>query len=94
MSGFGGGAVQIGAPPLLVFWLGGENNAATVRANIMVYFIMQGALTFAFYLYNGLFNAQVIALAIMIGVPFTWRWRPALIGFTAPATGSTAAWLM
>ena len=25
LAGFGGGAVQIGAPPLLVFWLGGAN---------------------------------------------------------------------
>lgn len=71
MSGFGGGSVQIGAPPLLLFWLGGENNAATVRANIMIYFIMQGALTIALYLYSGLFSLRVLVLAIMIGVPFT-----------------------
>jgi hypothetical protein len=45
LAGFGGGAVQIGAPPLLVFWLGGENSAATVRANIMIYFISQGTLS-------------------------------------------------
>ena len=38
-AGFGGGAVQIGAPPLLIFWLSGANKAATVRANIMVYFL-------------------------------------------------------
>lgn len=70
VSGFGGGSVQIGAPPLLVFWLGGENNAATVRANIMVYFILQGALSIILYLSTGLFSAQVFALAIMLGVPF------------------------
>jgi uncharacterized membrane protein YfcA len=70
LSGFGGGAVQIGAPPLLVFWLGGNNKAATVRANMMVYFIAQSTLSLALYFYNGLFNAQVITLALMIGVPF------------------------
>ena len=32
-AGFGGGAVQIAAPPLLIFWLSGANKAATVRAN-------------------------------------------------------------
>ena len=70
LAGFGAGAVQIGAPPLLVFWLGGNNNAATVRANIMVYFIAQGALSCIAYFYNALFNAQTIALSLLLGLPF------------------------
>ena len=70
MAGFGAGAVQIGAPPLLVFWLGGNNNAATVRANIMVYFIMQGALACVLYFYGGLLNTQTVALALLLGLPF------------------------
>ncbi|HEY0301577.1 MAG TPA: sulfite exporter TauE/SafE family protein [Rhizomicrobium sp.] len=69
-SGFGAGAVQIGAPPLLVFWLGGKNSAATVRANIMVYFLVQGALSFVLYLYNGLFDAQTTVLSLLFGAPF------------------------
>ena len=60
LAGFGGGAVQIGAPPLLVFWLGGNNDAVTVRANIMVYFVMQGALSMVMYFFSGLFSAQAI----------------------------------
>jgi hypothetical protein len=70
VAGFGGGAVQIGAPPLLVYWLGGQNSAATVRANIMVYFIMQGTLSVLAYIYGGLFTAQTLALSILFGVPF------------------------
>jgi len=70
LAGFSGGAVQIGAPPLLVFWLGGSNNAATVRANIMVYFIMQGALSMVMYFFNGLFTAQAVVLSVLLGVPF------------------------
>ncbi|MFI4972236.1 MAG: TSUP family transporter [Hyphomicrobiales bacterium] len=70
LAGFGGGAVQIGAPPLLVFWLGGNNNAVTVRANIMVYFIMQGALSMVMYFFSGLFNAQAIVLSLLLGLPF------------------------
>ena len=70
LSGFGGGAVQIGAPPLLVFWLGGKNSATTVRANIMVYFILQGTLSFLLYLFIGLFDAQVVVLSLLLGVPF------------------------
>ncbi|HEY0223116.1 MAG TPA: sulfite exporter TauE/SafE family protein [Pseudolabrys sp.] len=69
-AGFGGGAVQIAAPPLLVFWLGGNNNAATVRANIMVYFIGQGALAILLYIYGGLFTAQTVTLSLLFGLPF------------------------
>jgi len=70
LAGFGGGAVQIGAPPLLVFWLGGNNEAVTVRANIMVYFIMQGALSMVMYFFSGLFSAQAIVLSLLLGLPF------------------------
>jgi hypothetical protein len=70
VSGFCGGALQIGAPPLLIFWLGGKNSAATVRANIMVYFIMQGALSCALYLYGGLITTDVIVLSLLMGPPF------------------------
>ena len=64
LAGFGAGAVQIGAPPLLVYWLGGQNRAITVRANIMVYFIMQGALSMVMYFFSGLFSAQTIVLVV------------------------------
>jgi uncharacterized protein len=70
LSGLGAGAAQIGAPPLLIYWLGGQNSAVTVRANIMVYFIMQGVLSVAVYLYGGLFTAQSIVLSVLLGVPF------------------------
>jgi hypothetical protein len=70
LAEFGGGAVQIGAPPLLVFWLGGSNNAVTVRANIMVYFIAQGALSLVVYFFSGLFTTQAIVLSLLLGLPF------------------------
>ncbi len=70
VAGFGGGAVQIAAPPLLVFWLGGANKAATVRANIMVYFLPQAVLAMAMYYWNALFTAETIALSILLGLPF------------------------
>ena len=83
--------MQIGAPPLLVFWLGGNNNAVTVRANIMVYFIMQGALSMVMYFFSGLFSAQAIVLSLLLGVPFAVAMAGGASGFTAPATRSTAA---
>jgi uncharacterized membrane protein YfcA len=70
LAGVGAGAAQIGAPPLLIYWLGGQNSATTVRANIMVYFIMQGALSMIAYLYSALFTTQTIILSVLLGVPF------------------------
>jgi uncharacterized membrane protein YfcA len=70
LAGIGAGAAQIGAPPLLVYWLGGQNSATTVRANIMVYFIMQGVLSMVAYFYSALFTAQAIVLSVLLGVPF------------------------
>jgi uncharacterized membrane protein YfcA len=70
LAGFGAGAAQIGAPPLLIYWLGGQNSAATMRANIMVYFIMQGALSIVLYIYSGLFTAQTVTLSLLLGFPF------------------------
>jgi uncharacterized protein len=69
-AGFGGGAAQIAAPPLLVFWLGGSNPAATVRANIMAYFGIQGTMSIILYAFNGLLNAQALMLSLLMGLPF------------------------
>lgn len=69
-AGFGSGAVQIAAPALLVFWLGGPNSATTVRANIMVLFAIQGMLAIVAYSFSGLFGAEVLALGFVLGVPF------------------------
>jgi uncharacterized membrane protein YfcA len=77
-AGFGGGSVEIAAPPLLIFWLGGQNAAATVRANIMVYFIWSGFLGIVLYGWTGLFNTQTITLAVLFGIPFV-----AALGFGA-----------
>ncbi len=81
-AGFGGGAVQIGAPPLLVFWLGGNNNSVTVCANIMVYFIMQGALSIVMYFLQRLVQRAGDHVA---------PWPAAPTGSTALATRSIAA---
>jgi uncharacterized membrane protein YfcA len=81
LAGFGGGAVQIGAPPLLVFWLGGGSTAATVRANIMVYFIMQGALALVLYWWHGLFSAPTAALSLLLGLPFAIAMALGVYGF-------------
>jgi uncharacterized protein len=69
-SGFGAGAVQIAGPPVLIYWLGAINKAATVRANCLVYFLLLDLTSCAVYLWNGLFTPQLLALSLLLGVPF------------------------
>jgi hypothetical protein len=69
-SGFGGGAVQIAGPAVIIYWLGTNNNAVTVRANLMVYFLLTGAALCVAYLLQGLITAEDLALALLLAIPF------------------------
>jgi len=69
-SGFGAGAVQIAGPAVIIYWLGSSHNAATVRANIMVFFTLTGAVLVLSYLAQGLFTADTLVLAVLLGIPY------------------------
>jgi uncharacterized membrane protein YfcA len=69
-AGFGSGAVQIAGPAVIIFWLGGSSNAVVVRANLMVFFLLMGFITGAAYVAQGIMTADVLALAVLLGVPF------------------------
>ncbi len=69
-AGFGSGAVQIAGPAVIIFWLGGASNAMTVRANLMVFFFLMDFITGGAYLVQGILTADVLALSILLGVPF------------------------
>jgi len=69
-SGFGGGAVQIAGPAVIMYWLGTNNDALTVRANLMVYFLLTGAALCIVYLLQGLITMHGIMLSVLLGVPF------------------------
>ena len=70
VSGFGAGAVQIAGPPVLIYWLGAINKAATVRANCLVYFLLLDLTSCVVYLWKGLITAQLLALSLLLSVPF------------------------
>lgn len=69
-SGFGGGAVQIAAPAVLIYWLGGKSDVVTVRANLLVYFLLLGLALCVIYFFEGLFTPELVALALLLGIPF------------------------
>lgn len=66
LSGIGAGAVQIAGPPVILYWLSRGNNAATLRANLMVFFVFGAVALVVVYALQGLFTAQPIALSILL----------------------------
>jgi uncharacterized protein len=78
LAGFGAGAVQIAGPPVLIYWLGTANKVVTVRANFLVYFLLLDLTSIAVYWWQGLFTADLLALALLLAIPF----------FAAPAAGA------
>jgi uncharacterized membrane protein YfcA len=70
LSGLGAGAVQIAAPPVLIYWLGGTSNAITIRANLMVYFVLLEIVSIATYSMRGLFAGDVVILSLLLGPIF------------------------
>jgi uncharacterized membrane protein YfcA len=69
-AGIAGGAVQIAGPPVILYWLSRAGSAVTVRANVMVFFLLLGIILIAAYAWQGLFGAQALALSALLGVPY------------------------
>lgn len=69
VSGFAGGVANLYGPPIVLFWLGGQSNAATVRANIIVFFAVIAVVSGLTYWWNGLFSARTLTLSIGL-MPF------------------------
>ena len=69
-SGVTAGAVQIAGPPVILYWLGRGDRAVTVRANLMVFFMICGVVLIASYAIEGLFTAPSLALSLLLGIPY------------------------
>ena len=64
ISGFAGGIANLYGPPIVLFWLGGQSSAATVRANIIVFFALITVVSGVTYWWNGLFSTRVLTLSV------------------------------
>ena len=71
ISGLTSGAVQIGGPPVILYWLGGALKAATVRANMFVFFGVLDIAGCINYFAEGLFSREALALAVLLAIPYT-----------------------
>ncbi len=69
-AGASAGAVQIGGPPVVLYWLSRGASAVTMRANLMVFFAFCGVALVTAYAVTGLFTAPMLALSLLLGVPY------------------------
>lgn len=66
LSGFGGGFAGLYGPPMILFWLGGRSAAATVRANVFVFFGLIDVVAGTTFWYSQLLTRQVLTLALVL----------------------------
>ena len=66
VSGLMSGAIGLSGPPIVLFWLGGQTEARTARANLIAYFALSGMAAIVTMLGAGLFTAHVLRLAVVL----------------------------
>lgn len=66
LAGVMGGAIGMSGPPVVLFWLGGQGNAAQARTNTLAFFGVSALATMTMYVINGLLTPRAIVLAIIL----------------------------
>jgi hypothetical protein len=70
VSGVSGGATQLVGPFAIVYWLGSASSAAVVRANLVVFFALTGAILCVTYYWQGLFPTEIVVLSLVLAAPY------------------------
>ena len=65
-AGLMGGSIGIAGPPVILFWLGGQATAATVRANIIVFLALVTIVAWISFFVGGLFTSQVFMMSVLL----------------------------
>jgi len=66
VAGLLGGIGQISGPPVIAFWVSGPHRPETIRANMLVFFMVISLSSAAAYLWNGLFVAEIAWLVLVL----------------------------
>ncbi|QDO97173.1 sulfite exporter TauE/SafE family protein [Ferrovibrio terrae] len=64
LAGLSGGAAALPGPPVVLLWLGGQGNAATVRANLIVFFGFTATASGIAYWWSGLFTQTSLLMSL------------------------------
>lgn len=66
ISGFLSGLAQIGGPPVVLYWLGGQNYHGLIRSNIILFFAYTTVFSGISYLVIGLFTQEALVLSVLV----------------------------
>ncbi len=66
VAGLMGAVAGISGPPIIAYWLGQKDDAATLRNNIMAYYALTSTAMDIVFLVTGLFTWQVLIYALLI----------------------------
>ena len=66
VAGLMGAVAGISGPPIIAYWLGQKDDAATIRTNIMAYYALTSTAMDVVFLVTGFFTWQVIVYAVLI----------------------------
>jgi uncharacterized membrane protein YfcA len=66
LAGVMGGAIGMSGPPVVLFWLGGQADAAQARTNTLAFFGVSALATMTMYVVNSLLTPRAIVLAIIL----------------------------
>src|SRR5262249_38407685 len=80
VSGFTAGATTPAGPPIALFWLGGDADAATFRANVIAFFGLTEGLAILAYGARGLYSEKVLLLCLaLVGFFAVGQWLGAKV---------------
>ena len=65
VSGFLSGLAQIGGPPVVLYWLGGQEKSDVVRANLLLFFSCVSIISGISFYIGGLLVSEVFSLAVI-----------------------------
>jgi uncharacterized membrane protein YfcA len=66
LAGFLSGSTGIGGPPVILFWLSGQDKAVRTRANIVAFFGCTGVVALVGYGTAGILTVRVVTLAALL----------------------------
>ena len=96
LAGFTSGLAGMAGPPIVLFMLGGPNDAGTVRANIVVFFALATLVGAAAYLAHGMITRATLLAALLLlpGYALGVRLGARSFGLASPDTFRRAAYLI
>jgi len=67
VAGVLSGAAQVPGPPIVTYWMSGPANPATIRANLIVFFVFTSVGALSAYFVNGILSGHAWIVAAIVG---------------------------